>query len=163
MKWFLKCLNQYADFKGRARRREFWMFQLFYWLILLLLSIILGIIMGIREAVGEDGRLFLYRQNKDIEFEMVSLFYYFLLFLPSLAVTVRRLHDVGKSGWFVLPWIVLLLMFVPTGGISKLPVPAVILLPTFILLVILYFWMYILLMLNSKPGTNKYGPNPKEE
>ena len=158
MKWFLKCLSQYADFKGRARRKEYWMFQLFYWLILLLSALVLGIILGVRDVTGVE--MFPPQSRGHDE---VALFYYILLFLPGLAVTVRRLHDVGKSGWITLPWIILFLSYSFTGGVSKLPVPASILLPTVIVLVVLYLWMYVLLMLNSKSGANKYGPNPKEE
>ena len=80
-KYFLNLLKgHYADFKGRARRQEFWMYIMFY----IVISVILGIfdnIIGIQILGGIFG---------------------LALLVPSLAVGARRLHDTGKSGWFQL-------------------------------------------------------------
>ena len=81
MKWFLMAFKKYADFNGRSRRSEFWYFQLFFMIIyiaLLLLSTqipALGILLGIF-VLG--------------------------ILVPSIAVNIRRMHDVGKSGWYCL-------------------------------------------------------------
>ena len=80
MKWYLKVLKQYADFNGRARRKEYWMFALFNFLI----SFVIGFIGGI------------------MEFTLLGTIYSLAVFIPSIAVAVRRMHDVGKSGWFIL-------------------------------------------------------------
>lgn len=94
MHWFLRGLSKYADFSGRARRKEFWMFHLMY----LILTALVGFVMG---AAGV--------RNADGFFSLWSLAF----FLPSLAVSVRRLHDVGRSGWWVLvPFAGLFFMFV---------------------------------------------------
>lgn len=80
--WFVKCLQNYANFSGRARRKEYWFFALCQFIILIIASIIDSII-----------------------FDGPSLFYSIAalgLFIPSLAVAVRRLHDINKSGWFIL-------------------------------------------------------------
>jgi len=117
MKWFLKVLGQYADFSGRARRTEYWMFALFA-IILYILAIILDNALGIAFA------------------EIYGPIYFLtivFLFIPSLAVLVRRLHDVGKSGfWFFIA-------FIPFGAI----------------------WLFILTITDSQPFENKWGPNPK--
>ncbi len=79
--WFVKCLKNYANFSGRARRKEFWFFML--------VSIILGIIAQIIDAIlGTD--------------KILNGVLNLALFLPSLAVGARRLHDVGRSGWWQL-------------------------------------------------------------
>ena len=80
MKWYLKVLKQYTDFNGRARRKEYWMFVLFN----LIFSMVWGFICGFA-GFPEMGQL-----------------YTLAIIIPSIAVGVRRMHDVGKSGWFIL-------------------------------------------------------------
>jgi uncharacterized membrane protein YhaH (DUF805 family) len=104
------CLkDKYATFDGRARRSEYWWFAL--------ASFVIGLITGFIPVVGW----------------LVSL----ALICPSIGVAVRRLHDVGKSGWWFL------LVLVPLVGA-----------------LVLIFFFYIK---DSEPGANQYGPNPKEE
>ncbi|WP_374266280.1 DUF805 domain-containing protein [Zoogloea sp.] len=116
MEWYLKVLRQYVEFGGRAQRKEYWMFQLFNLLAMIAMRL-LGELFG-----GESGG------------EGLSGLYSLAVFLPSLGVTVRRLHDIGKSGWWVL------LGFIPLVGV----------------LVLLFF-----LVKDSEAGSNAYGPNPK--
>ena len=78
MKYFLYCLKHYVDFNGRAPRAEFWYFVLFNFIIALVVS-------GVGYVTG---------------FDKVGSLYSLLVLLPSLAVSVRRLQDTGKSGWF---------------------------------------------------------------
>ena len=80
MKYYLKGLQNYATFKGRARRSEFWFFILFN----LIFSVLLGLVGGM------------------MGFPFLSLIYSLAVFIPLLAVGVRRMHDTGKSGWFLL-------------------------------------------------------------
>lgn len=79
--WFVKCLKNYANFKGRARRKEFWFFTLVQFIILIIAQIIDSVI--------------------GTEFVLYALIVLALL-IPSLAVSVRRLHDLSKSGWWYL-------------------------------------------------------------
>lgn len=81
MNWYLEALIKYATFKGRARRKEYWLFTLFNFLILFILLIF-------DSLIGAQGVLF--------------ILYFLATLLPNLAVTVRRLHDIGKSGWWIL-------------------------------------------------------------
>ena len=113
MKYFLYCLKHYVDFNGRAPRAEFWYFVLFNFIIALVVS-------GIGYAIGLD--------------KLGSL-YSLLVLLPALAVSVRRLHDTGKSGLFVL------LGLIPLVGA----------------LILIYFYAQA-----SQPGDNQYGDNPKD-
>ncbi|MBK6979522.1 MAG: DUF805 domain-containing protein [Cytophagaceae bacterium] len=106
----------YADFEGRARRSEYWYFTLF--------NIIISYgLMGMM-FLGE-GMYFMY---------FVSVLYSLGSLIPSLAVAVRRLHDIGKSGWYFLVFLI------PVAGI---------------------IWLLVLLVTNSQDGENEYGPNPK--
>ncbi|MFB9055178.1 DUF805 domain-containing protein [Mariniflexile ostreae] len=83
MNWYLKVLKQYADFSGRARRKEYWMFFLFNILI-------------------SYGIIFLAVGLEMPSLSILSSIYSFGVLIPGLAVGVRRMHDVGKSGWFLL-------------------------------------------------------------
>jgi uncharacterized membrane protein YhaH (DUF805 family) len=89
MHWYLEALRRYADFSGRARRREFWFFYLFH------LLVVVGL-MAVDVAVGVDGYL--------------PVIYAVGVIIPAVAVGVRRLHDTGRSaGW-------LLIGFIPVVG-----------------------------------------------
>ncbi len=86
MKWYLKVLKQYAVFSGRARRKEYWMFVLFNFII----AMILGFVEGAANI------------NSSSENSILANIYQLAILIPSIAVGVRRMHDVGKSGWFLL-------------------------------------------------------------
>ena len=122
MKWFLKVLSQYADFKGRACREEYWMYYLF--------CIIFGIVTSIL-----DGLLGL-NTIEGVGYGVITSICILALLVPSWAVSVRRLHDVGKSGWMFL------IILIPIVGI---------------------IWLVVLLVADSQPGVNQYGANPKEK
>jgi uncharacterized membrane protein YhaH (DUF805 family) len=119
MEWYLAVLKKYAVFSGRARRQEFWTFALISFVI----SVILGAI---------DGAI---RSGGNVSVAGLSGLYSLAVLIPSLAVTVRRLHDTGRSGWWIL------IELIPLIG----------------LVVLLFF-----LVQDSEPGPNQYGPNPKE-
>ena len=80
MNYYLKVLQNYATFNGRARRSEYWYFLLFN----LIISIVLGFMGGMMGITA------------------LSNLYTLVVLIPSIAVGVRRMHDVGKSGWFIL-------------------------------------------------------------
>lgn len=119
MNWYLTVIKKYAEFSGRARRKEYWMFALMNFLISILISIVGGLI------GKSDGLIAV----------SLSGVYTLFIFLPSLAVTVRRLHDTNKTGWWIL------IGLVPFIGA----------------LVLLIF-----MVIDSDPDTNAYGPNPKQ-
>jgi uncharacterized membrane protein YhaH (DUF805 family) len=119
MKWYFKALGHYADFGGRVRRKEYWMFVLF--------NVILGLVAMILDNIF--GWVF-----PGTGFGIVYLSYSVAVLLPSTAVTARRLHDTGRSGWFML--------------IYLLPIVGSI-------------WLLVLLCSDGDGGTNRYGKNPK--
>ena len=120
MKWYLKVLNQYADFDGRARRKEYWIFFLFN-TIFAFVAIFLDTILEIT--------------IEDVGYGPLYIVYSLVMFIPSTAVNVRRLHDVGKSGWMYF------IVLIPLVG----PI-----------------WLLVLFCTDSQQGTNKWGENPKE-
>lgn len=119
MSWYLAVLKKYAVFSGRARRKEFWYFTLFN----VIVSIVLA---AVDAAIGT--------LNTDSGIGLLSGIYSLAVIIPSIAVSVRRLHDIGRSGWWVL------IGLIPLVG-------AIVLL--------------IFNVQDSQPGENQYGPNPK--
>ncbi len=119
MEWYLKVLRHYGDFKGRARRKEYWMFFLFN-ILFGMAALMLDNVLGLHYEGAEYGPIY--------------IGYGFGMIIPQIAVAVRRLHDIGKSGWWFL------VIFIPfIGGI----------------------WLIFMLATNSQPGENQYGANPK--
>lgn len=127
MKYYLKVLKNYAVFSGRARRSEYWYFVLFNLIFAL-------VAMGIDNVLGTTFKMDP-AYGMDLPYGYIYVAYSLAVFIPGLAVSVRRLHDVGKSGWFFL------IILIPLIGA---------------------IWLLILYCTDSQPGPNKYGPNPKE-
>jgi len=113
MYWYLEALKKYAVFNGRARRQEYWYFFLFNFIFTLMLAFIDGVL-------GSFG--------------LLGLIYALAILLPSIGVMIRRLHDMGRSGWWFL------IVFIPLIG-------AIVLI--------------VFCATDSTPGENEYGPNTK--
>lgn len=120
MNWYLEVLKKYAVFSGRARRKEYWFFILFN----IIISLVLGVIDGFTGSYSEAAGL-----------GLLGGIYSLAVLIPGIAVTVRRLHDTGRSGWWFL------IVLVPVIGALAL---------------------LVFMVLDSKPGQNQYGANPKE-
>lgn len=114
MSWFITALKKYAVFSGRSRRSEYWYFALFYSIIYIALALI-------DSASAHPPGLLVH---------ILAL----ALFIPFLAVSVRRLHDTDRSGWWVL------IGLIPFGVIA---------------LIVFY-------VQDGGPGRNRFGLNPKE-
>ncbi len=119
MSWYIIAWQRATDFSGRSRRKEYWMFQLFNCFVGLFLGA-LALLVG-----GDDGLKF---------FAIGCGVYGLIALVPSLAVTIRRLHDIGKSGWWYF------IAFVPIiGGII----------------------LFVFTLLDSEPYPNQWGLDPK--
>ncbi|MBB4606893.1 uncharacterized membrane protein YhaH (DUF805 family) [Xanthomonas arboricola] len=128
MEWMLLPLKRYADFNGRSRRKEYWMFMLLQAIVLLVLGGLFGIAAALMGGENGPGAL-AWLVAAVIGIVVLALI------VPSIAVTVRRLHDQGKSGWFYL------ISLVPyVGG----------------------FIVLVFMCLEGTPGPNEYGENPKQ-
>ena len=167
MKWFFKCLKQYADFSGRARRKEYWWFMLINFIIgfALMLGLMIPMFkMGFNAAasgaedIDEMEMMLTILKNP---FMYIYIIYYFAVLIPSIAVTVRRLHDIGKSGyWAIFIYGSALLSYVAqlfqiTSNVAFILFG----LASFVIIIISLVWMFT----NSDYGPNQYGPNPKGE
>jgi|SRR5664279_3025159 len=115
MHWYLQVLKNYALFTGRARRSEYWYFVLG--------NVVIGFVLGILDAV----------LRKIIGIGPLGMIYGFAVLIPGVAVSIRRLHDTDRSGWW------LLLGLVPLVGLV----------------------LIVFLAEDSNAGTNRYGQNPK--
>lgn len=121
MSWYIKVLKQYVDFTGRARRKEFWMFALFSTIVSILLAVVdVALGTGSVTTTGSPGEV-----SAAVSVGLLGGIYGLAVLLPSLAVSVRRLHDTDRSGWWLLigliPFvggIVLLVFFVLEGNRS---------------------------------------------
>lgn len=113
MDWYIGVLKKYAEFTGRARRKEYWMYFLFNLIAAVVLIVIDSVIGTVALLYG---------------------IYLLAVLCPSIAVTVRRLHDTGKSGWWIFIGLVPVI-----GG----------------------FWLLYLMVIDGTVGDNAYGPSPK--
>jgi uncharacterized membrane protein YhaH (DUF805 family) len=121
MNWYLEVLRKYAVFDGRARRKEYW----YFFLINTVISIFLAFIDSFTGTISED-----------VGIGLLDGLYALAVLIPGTAVTVRRLHDTDRSGWWILIGLIPVI-----GGIALL----------------------VFMVLDSTPGDNQYGPNPKAE
>ena len=121
MKWYFQVLSKYAVFAGRARRKEYWMFNLVH-------GVIIFVLKGSELLIGRFAPIG--------PITLVEALYVLATFVPLVAVSVRRLHDTNRSGWWFL------LFLVPLVNL------------------VLFFWF---MTQDSQPAENRFGPNPKAE
>ena len=126
MNWYIKCLKEYVNFNGRARRKEYWMFVLFNSIISLVLTFADHLL---KLQVDFD---FL---GSPSQIGILASIFALAVLLPGIAVCVRRLHDIGKNGWYCLIYLIPLI-----GTI----------------------WLIVLMCKEGQSGANQYGPDPKE-
>ena len=119
MNWYLEVLKKYGVFNGRARRKEYWYFVLFN----IIISVALAVIDGVTGTFSAEAGM-----------GLLGGIYILAVLIPSIAVSVRRLHDTDRNGWWLLIGLIPLI-----GGIVLL----------------------IFMVQNSKPDENQYGSNPK--
>lgn len=142
------CFKKYALFKGRARRSEFWHFTLFNALLSVIgLIIVISTPNELMKHPWDDVSYILGLMTHPVA---ISLFLYWIIaLLPSIGVSVRRMHDLGKPGWWSL--ILWGAFFIGCN------VPAI----GGLVIIAGIVWFSIIAKEDSHPGTNQYGPNPK--
>ncbi len=128
MNWYLQAVTaNYANFSDRARRKEYWMFVLFN-IIFSVVAMFLDNMLGLAFTMDMEG------MSISLGYGWIYSIYALAVLIPALSVTVRRLHDKSKSGWFIF--------------IALIPLIGAI-------------WLFVLMCLDSDPGDNAYGPYPK--
>lgn len=125
MKWYIHVISRYSDFTSRASRTEYWNY-VFINLLFSLMTIAIDQILGTTFTF----------MGVPVFYGYTYALYALIVFIPGLAVGVRRLHDVGKSGWYYL------LIFLPVIG---------------------FIWLLVLFVTRSQNGSNAYGPSPLDE
>jgi len=121
MNWYIKVLKNYFNFDGRARRKEYWFFMLFN-VIFAIVAAVIDNVLGIA--------------SEELGYGPIYGLYALATFIPGIAVSIRRLHDIGKSGWYFL------LGIIPcVGGIILL----------------------VFALTPGDPYDNEYGPDPKAD
>jgi uncharacterized membrane protein YhaH (DUF805 family) len=118
MDWYMQGWRKFAVFQGRSRRREYWTFLL-----------VNPAIVGLLAVVDHMSGMF----SKEAGIGLLSFLFCLAIVLPSIAVGIRRLHDIGRSGWWML------LNLIPLVGLV----------------------LFVFACFDSQPGDNAYGPNPK--
>jgi uncharacterized membrane protein YhaH (DUF805 family) len=127
--WVLEVFSKYAVFSGRARRKEYWYWYLFNFIVSIFIAVV-SVVINLPNGTETDNGLGWF----GLFINLVAIVYSLGTFIPNLAVTVRRLHDTNRSGWW---YFISMVPFI--GGIILL----------------------IYLIEDSSPGDNQYGPNPK--
>ena len=165
------CFAKYAVFKGRARRSEYWWFSLF---ILLVTAVLLGpvaVLAYLEESgvINTDSGLWSAGFAISAIMALIGVLFLLAMIIPSIAVEVRRLHDIGRSGWWVF-WsfaVSLLAASVPfflfdfKVALDMALLPGLLLGVTKLCNWILEIVLFVFTLLNSHKGENKYGPSPK--
>ena len=129
MKYYLKVMMEYSVFHGRSIRREYWYFVLFNTLFVIV-AMLLDNLLGTNFKYDTNGVI------TSTHYGWIYSMYTCAAIVPSLSVLVRRLHDIGKSGWMVL------IAFIPIIGAV---------------------WLLALLCLRSNDYDNEWGPNPNPQ
>jgi len=149
MYWYFEVLKKYAVFNGRARRKEFWWF--------ILINFLIGCVLEISGVAypESDGPA------------IISGLYQLATFLPMLGVYIRRFHDTGRSGWWVsiplIPLVIAFLVFLALAYDGRFDEGlAIFYIGGFGGMFVLMLISFVFLCQDSEPGTNQYGPNPKE-
>jgi uncharacterized membrane protein YhaH (DUF805 family) len=142
MEWATLPLKRYAEFTGRSRRKEYWMYVLLIVVVAVVIGVVEGIL-GLRGMVGPYGPL--------------SALFLLATLVPSLAVSVRRLHDTNRSGWWLLlscgPYVLMLLLLF-AGMLSLVMIVSLLALAGGLVLL-------VFMVLEGTRGPNQYGPDPK--
>jgi len=94
MNWYFEVLKKYAVFEGRARRKEYWFFQLFQIIVTMVLAIIGALLISVNSGLEHAGSGLVF-------VDVLIVLYGLATLLPGLAVLVRRLHDTNRSGWMI--------------------------------------------------------------
>ena len=132
MYWMTLPLKKYFQFSGRSRRKEYWMFALLFWILFVIAGII-DTMLGFG-AVETGTAAASYSYDWKVENGPVMIAVSLLFFFPHLAVSVRRLHDTNRTGWW------LLILLVPLVGLVV---------------------MFVFLCLDGTIGPNRFGADPK--
>jgi uncharacterized membrane protein YhaH (DUF805 family) len=180
MEWMLMPLKRYADFSGRSRRMEFWMWQVFKFIVGMVISILFFVMFGAALAS--------YGANKDpaalaamgggfMIMWLICMVFGLGILIPDIAVAVRRLHDTNRSGWWILaplgPYVIAIIcmgvagasagMAAQSGGDVGASMGIAVIIGMICMLAAagLALTLLVFYFLEGTPGPNRFGPDPK--
>ncbi len=162
MEWMILPLKRYADFNGRSTRREFWMWVLFLIIVSIVLSILDGMLgLGGHNSFGStnlNGQgVTGYSYGAATRGGILTGLFSLAVLVPNLAVSVRRLHDIDRSGWWILmplaPYALAALLFL---GLQSFIIGGVMALLVVVAVVVMLVWYCT----RGTAGPNRFGPDP---
>jgi uncharacterized membrane protein YhaH (DUF805 family) len=168
MNWMLMPLKRYAEFSGRSRRMEYWMFQLFMFLVYIAMVVLMMIAGGGALMSGGDPTAIATAGGVAMIIGILYILFALAMFIPSLAVSIRRLHDTNRSGWWILAplsgYVVMLAGAALAAASPDSPgIGGIFAMVGMIAVIGLGITLLVFMFLEGTRGPNNYGPDPKGE
>lgn len=168
MNWMFMPLKRYADFSGRSRRMEYWMFQVFNLLVYIAVLVLMMIAGGGALMTGGDPSALAAAGGVVMIVGGLYLLFVLAMFIPNLAVSVRRLHDTNRSGWWILApiagYVIMLVGAMMAAGSPDNPgLGGIVAMIGGVAALILALTVLVFMFLEGTRGPNNYGPDPKGE
>jgi uncharacterized membrane protein YhaH (DUF805 family) len=180
MNWMLMPLKRYADFSGRSRRMEYWMWQVFKLIVGIVFMTVFLVMFGAAfaslGATNDPSQLVAVAGGAFLLW-MIYMLFALAILIPDIAVAVRRLHDTNRTGWWILApiatYLIGVIAIVATAGVGAgmaqgdqvgtgmLAAGGIIGLVTGLATLALGITLLVFMFLDGTPGINKYGPDPK--
>jgi len=185
MSWMMMPLKRYADFSGRSRRMEYWMWQVFKCIVgivfMILFLVIFGAVFagigGVKDPSQLDPNQLIAAGGGLFILCLIYLVFALGIFIPDIAVAVRRLHDTNRTGWWILapvvPYVVGVVAMGTTAGVSAgmqmgdstqdgmIVAVGIIGIVSMLATFALGLTVLVFMFLDGTPGPNRYGPDPK--
>ena len=168
MHWMILPLKRYFDFKGRSRRKEFWLWTLFVIIVTVVLSIVdaalgLGGSTAVDTGATPDGLG--YNYGAGFSGGLLANVFSLAVLIPNIAVGVRRLHDIDRTGWWMLlpvPFYLVGAVILAIGAINGEAGQAMIGMIAFVLGFVCAIVLLVFYCLDGTSGPNRFGPDPKD-
>lgn len=172
MEWMLMPLKRYAEFSGRSRRMEFWMWQLGKFLVGMALGVLFVLLAGgAIMSAGNNPAGMVAAGGAVLTLWFIVMIFWLVILVPDIAVTVRRLHDTNRSGWWILaplgPYLLFWVTFgtAASSGVKPDQLMAgplgIVGLVCLLAAVLLALALLVFYFLDGTPGPNRFGADPK--
>ena len=166
MDWMFMPLRRYADFSGRSRRMEFWMWQLLQFIVYFVVVVLAMVFGGGMMMMAGDPSALAAAGGAMLIIMLLYMVYALAVFIPSLAVAVRRLHDTNRTGWWILapvaPYLVAILAgMMAVSSPDMAGAAGILALVCMVAALALAITLLVFYFLEGTRGPNKYGPDPK--
>jgi uncharacterized membrane protein YhaH (DUF805 family) len=160
-------LKRYAEFSGRSRRMEYWMFQLFMFLVYMAMMVLMMVLGGGAMMSGGDPSAMMAAGGAALIIGGFYMLFALAMFIPALAVSVRRLHDTNRSGWWILAplsgYVIMLIGAMTAGTGDNAGIGGILAMIGMVMVIGLGITLLVFMFLEGTRGPNQYGPDPKGE